>query len=109
MTRALVIGAGAAGPLAAMALERAAIDRSAYEAHAGSAEHVGSFLTLQANGMDALRAVNAAHVVEDLVFPTPRVTFCSGTGKRLGEGALGSERAMSRTLRRADLYSALRA
>jgi 2-polyprenyl-6-methoxyphenol hydroxylase-like FAD-dependent oxidoreductase len=109
MTRALVIGAGVAGPVAAMALQRAGIDATVYEAYAGSAEHVGSFLTLQANGMDALRAVDAAGVVEDLGFATPRVTFFSGTGKRLGDGALGSERALSRTLRRADLYAALRA
>jgi 2-polyprenyl-6-methoxyphenol hydroxylase-like FAD-dependent oxidoreductase len=109
MTRAIVIGAGVAGPVTAMALQRAGIDATVYEAYARSAEHLGSFLTLQANGMDALRAVDAAHVVEDLGFPTPRVTFYSGTGKRLGDGPLGSDRAMSRTLRRADLYAALRA
>ena len=109
MTRAMVIGAGVAGPVAAMALQRAGIDVTVYEAYAGSAEHVGSFLTLQANGMDALHAVDAAHVVGGLGFPTPRVTFYSGTGKRLGDGALGSDRAMSHTLRRADLYAALRA
>ena len=109
MTRAIVIGAGVAGPVAAMALQRAGIDVTVYEAYAGSAEQIGSFLTLQANGMDALHAVDAAHVVEDLGFPTPRATFYSGTGKRLGDGVLGSDRAMSRTLRRADLYAALRA
>jgi FAD-dependent urate hydroxylase len=109
MTRAIVVGAGVAGPVAAMALQRAGIEATVYEAHPESAEGVGSFLTLQANGLDALRAVDAAGVVEELGFATPRVTFFSGTGKRLGEGALGAESALSRTLRRADLYGALRA
>jgi FAD-dependent urate hydroxylase len=109
MTTALVIGAGVAGPVAAMALQRAGIDATVYEAHPRAAESVGSFLTLQANGLDALRAVDAAGVVEDLGFPTPRATYFSGTGKRLGEGPLGSGDLLSRTLRRADLYAALRA
>jgi FAD-dependent urate hydroxylase len=109
MTTALVIGAGVAGPVAAMALQRAGIDATVFEAHPRAAESAGSFLTIQANGLDALRAVDAAGVVEDLGFPTPRATFFSGTGKRLGEGPLGSGDAQSRTLRRADLYGALRA
>jgi 2-polyprenyl-6-methoxyphenol hydroxylase-like FAD-dependent oxidoreductase len=109
MTRAIVVGAGVAGPVAAMALQRVGIDACVYEAYAGDAGGIGSFLTLQANGMDALRAVDAAGAVEELGLATPRVTFYSGTGKRLGDGPLGAETALSRTLRRADLYAALRA
>ena len=109
MTRAIVVGAGVAGPMATMALQRVGIDACVYEAYAGDAGGIGSFLTLQANGMDALRAVDAAGAVEELGLATPRVTFYSGTGKRLGDGPLGAETALSRTLRRADLYAALRA
>jgi len=109
MTRAIVVGAGVAGPVAAMALQRIGVDATVYEAYAGDAEGVGSFLTMQANGIDALRAVDAAGAVESLGFATPRATFFSGTGKRLGDGPLGAENAFSRTLRRADLYAALRA
>jgi FAD-dependent urate hydroxylase len=84
MTTALITGGGVAGPVAAMALQRAGIDATIYEARPGGADDVGAFLTLQSNGMDALRAIDAHHVAKDLGFPTPLMRFYSGTGKYLG-------------------------
>jgi FAD-dependent urate hydroxylase len=56
---AVIIGGGIAGPVAAMALRRAGIHATVYEAHAHSAEAIGIFLTLASNGIDALRTIEA--------------------------------------------------
>lgn len=46
MTRALIVGGGVAGPVAAMALQRAGIEAVVYKAHAPTAQEVGSYLTV---------------------------------------------------------------
>jgi 2-polyprenyl-6-methoxyphenol hydroxylase-like FAD-dependent oxidoreductase len=82
-----------------------------HEAHPGGAEDVGAFLTLQSNGMDALRAVDAHRVVAQLGFPTPVMRFYSGTGRYLGavpNGGTLPDGTVSHTVRRADLHRALR-
>ena len=61
--RALIIGGGVAGPVAAMALRQAGIDSVVYEAYAGGADDAGAFLTFSSNGLDALRTIHAHHVV----------------------------------------------
>ena len=107
---ALVIGGGIAGPAAAMALEKAGIDATVYEAYPAAADRIGAFLTLASNGIDALRVLGADEPVLDAGFPTPTITLRSGTGKRLGESPLGEtlpDGTTSHTLRRADLYRAL--
>ena len=109
--KALVIGGGVAGPVAAMALGRAGMDSVAYEAYADGADDAGAFLTFASNGLDALRAIDAHHLVLAEGFPTPRMTIQSGTGKHLGDvpnsGTL-PEGMISQTLKRSDLYRALR-
>ncbi len=107
---ALVIGGGIAGPTAAMALQKAGIDATVYEAYPAPAHGVGAFLTLASNGVDALRVLAADGPVLDAGFPTPRITLRSGSGKRLGESPLGEllpDGTTSQTLKRADLYRAL--
>jgi FAD-dependent urate hydroxylase len=109
--KALVVGGGVAGPVAAMALQRAGIDSVVYEAYAGGADDVGAFLTFASNGLDALRAIDAHHLVLAEGFPTPRMTIQSGTGKHLGDvpnGGTLPDGTVSQTLKRADLYRALR-
>src|SRR5215204_7519899 len=109
--RALIIGGGVAGPVAAMALRQAAIDSVVYEAYAGGADSAGAFLTLASNGMDALRAIDAHHLVLAEGFATPRMTIKNGTGKHLGDVPLAGklpDGTVSQTLKRADLYRALR-
>ncbi|MHA6621648.1 FAD-dependent oxidoreductase [Pseudonocardia sp. DLS-67] len=111
MRTALVIGAGIAGPVAAVALQRAGITTTVYEAHEGPADDVGAFLTLQVNGVAALRALGVGHVVDGVGFATPRMRFRSGTGKLLGEVSTGAalpDGTVGVTLRRSDLYRALR-
>jgi FAD-dependent urate hydroxylase len=109
--RALIIGGGVAGPVAAMALRQAGIDSVVYEAYAGGADGAGGFLTFASNGMDALHAIDAHHLVLAEGFPTPRMTIQNGTGKHLGEVPLGGklpDGTVSQTLKRADLYRTLR-
>ncbi|WP_181783328.1 FAD-dependent oxidoreductase [Pseudonocardia pini] len=111
MTTALVIGAGVAGPVLAMALQRAGLHAEVYEGDADLADERGSWLTLQVNGMDALRAVDAHHVVAGLGFPTRRMRFFSGTGKELGVMSMGEplpDGTVSHLMSRSDLYRALR-
>jgi FAD-dependent urate hydroxylase len=110
MRTALVTGAGIAGPVAAMALQRAGIEATVHEAHPGPADDVGAFLTLQVNGLSALRAIDADRAVAGLGFPTPTMRFRSGTGKLLGEVSTGAplpDGTVGVTLRRSDLYRAL--
>ena len=109
--KALIVGGGVAGPVAAMALQRAGIDSVVYEAYTGGADDAGAFLTFASNGLDALRAIDAHNLVVDKGFPTPRMEIQSGTGKHLGvvpNGGMLSDGTVSQTLRRADLYRTLR-
>ena len=109
--KALIVGGGVAGPVAAMALQRAGIDPVVYEAYTGGADDAGAFLTFASNGLDALRAIDAHNLVVDKGFPTPRMEIQSGTGKHLGvvpNGGMLSDGTVSQTLKRADLYRTLR-
>ena len=109
--KALIVGGGIAGPVAAMALRRAGIEAVVYEAREAGAEEAGAFLTLASNGLDALRAIDAHRLALSAGFPTPRMEIRSGTGKRLGEvpnGGTLPDGTVSQTLKRADLYRALR-
>jgi FAD-dependent urate hydroxylase len=111
MERALVIGGGIAGPVAAIALQKAGFSATVCEAHPAGADEVGSWLTLQANGIDALAAVDAHHLVAGLGFPTRTMRFVNGRGRVLGtmsNGAPLPDGTGSSMVRRADLYRALR-
>ena len=109
--KALIIGGGVAGPVAAMALQRAGMDSVVYEAYPEGADDAGAFLTFASNGLDALRAIDAHYLVLAEGFPTPRMEIQSGTGKRLGDvpnGGILPDGTVSQTLKRSDLYRALR-
>jgi FAD-dependent urate hydroxylase len=109
--KALIVGGGVAGPVAAMALQRAGMESVVYEAYAGGAEDAGSFLTFASNGLDALRTIDAHHLVLEQGFPTPRMEIQSGTGKHLGvvpNGGTLPDGTVSHTLKRSDLYRTLR-
>lgn len=101
--RALIIGGGIAGPVTAMALQRAGIDSEVFEAYDRGAEGVGAFLTLAVNGLEALRLLDLHDLVCDLGMDTPVMEIRNARGK-----LLATTSQPSRTLRRADLYQALR-
>ncbi|GIF77520.1 FAD-dependent monooxygenase [Asanoa siamensis] len=100
---AIVVGGGIAGPATAMALRKAGIDATVYEA--ASTPRGGAFLTLAPNGVDALRVLDADGAALAAAFPTPGITLRSTTGKVLGTTSTGGPRSF--TLRRAALYRAL--
>jgi FAD-dependent urate hydroxylase len=108
--KALIIGGGIAGPVTAMALQRAGIYPIVYEAYAASAGTAGAFLTVAVNGLDALRVLDAHRPVLATGFPTRNIVFLSGTGKRLGEVPIGGtlpDGTVTHTIKRAHLYRAL--
>jgi 2-polyprenyl-6-methoxyphenol hydroxylase-like FAD-dependent oxidoreductase len=87
--RTLVIGGGIGGPVAAMALQRAGIQATVYEAADAPADYVGLFLNTSSNGLDVLRTLDIDVSGQADGFPMPRMVMWSGTGKRLGEVANG--------------------
>jgi FAD-dependent urate hydroxylase len=110
MVKALIAGGGIAGPVTAMALQRAGIEAVVYEAHVPGAGEAGSYLTVATNGLDALRAVDADQPVLAAGFPTPTNVLLSGSGRRLGVVSNGGRLAdgtVSHTIKRARLYRAL--
>jgi FAD-dependent urate hydroxylase len=58
-THAVIIGGGIAGPVTAMALQKAGIPATVYEAYDRTSDGVGAFLTLAVNGLDALKTLGA--------------------------------------------------
>ena len=107
--RALVVGGGVAGPVAAMALQRAGVPATVHEAHPAPAGDVGAWLGVQVNGLDALAAIDAEQLVRDVGFPTPVIEFRSGTGRRLGELPTGRDGTVGVSVQRSELYRVLHA
>jgi FAD-dependent urate hydroxylase len=111
MSRALVIGAGPAGTVAALALAKAGWEAEIFEAYDRSAGlSQGAFLTVAVNGFDALAAIGADEAVRELGFPSGGIRFLSATGRHLGTLPIGprlGDGTVTRSLRRADLYAAL--
>ena len=108
--RAIVVGGGVAGPVAAMALQRAGIRATVHEAHPAPAGDVGAWLGVQVNGLDALAAVGAEDAVRAAAFPTPVIEFRNAAGRVLGELPTADPAGVRPTgvsLRRSELYRAL--
>ena len=111
---ALVAGSGVAGAVAAIALQRAGWQPRLLESRPeGVADERGAFLTVAVNGLAALRALDLdpARVLA-AGFATPTLAMLNGAGRRLALLPLGGPAAdgtVTTTIRRADLYGALRA
>jgi 2-polyprenyl-6-methoxyphenol hydroxylase-like FAD-dependent oxidoreductase len=103
----LVIGGGIAGPVAAMALRRAGIDATLYEAHHDTAEGIGGGLSIAPNGLDALDAVRAADAVRRIGDPMTAIVLESWTGRRLAEFGTPPDLPPMLFAWRSDLYRAL--
>ena len=107
---AIIIGGGIAGPATAMALAKAGLEATVYEARPHGADGGGVMLTLAVNGIDALRTLGADAAAVAAGFPTPQIALRTHTGKRLGVTSTGGALAdgtVAHTIRRADLYQAL--
>ncbi|MEV2278212.1 FAD-dependent monooxygenase [Nocardiopsis sp. NPDC049922] len=111
--RAIVIGSGIGGPVAATALRRAGIDVSVHEAHAGPGITLGAQLNLAPNGLAVLRTLGLLDAVLAApgTIPNSAIDFRSGTGRRLGmidDGSTALEEGLqSVSVRRGELQAAL--
>jgi 2-polyprenyl-6-methoxyphenol hydroxylase-like FAD-dependent oxidoreductase len=93
-----------------MALQRAGIESTIFEASPVASDGLGSFLTVASNGLDALRAIDAHLPVVASGIRTDRMVLSSGTGKFLGIVEAGiplTDGTTTTTLERARLYRAL--
>jgi FAD-dependent urate hydroxylase len=110
--KALIIGGGVAGPVTAMALQRAGLDTVVYEAYPQTTEEVGSYMSVATNGIDALRAIGADSPVLAGGFPSPTNQLLSSGGRRLGAVSNGGtlpDGTVAHTIKRARLYHVLHA
>jgi len=109
--KALIIGGGIGGPVAAMALQRAGVEATVYEAYDTPADYAGLFLNTASNGLDVLHTLGIDVPARADGFPIPRMAMWSGTGKRLGEVANGirlPDGTVSVTVKRGLLQRVLR-
>ncbi|MGL3151248.1 FAD-dependent oxidoreductase [Microbacterium sp. A82] len=107
---ALVIGGGIAGPASAIALHKAGIHSTVFEARPEGADGRGIMLTLATNGIDALRALDADTRAIAAGFATPGIRLRTHTGKTLGitpTGGTLADGTVSRTIQREALYRAM--
>lgn len=109
--RVVVVGGGVAGAACAVALRRTGAAVTIYEAYPDPAGPDGSFISLAANGLRSLRALDALTQVEQAGFPVARQRMWSGAGRLLGDvprGRRAADPVQSITLLRRDLVGALR-
>ncbi|WP_225992611.1 FAD-dependent oxidoreductase [Actinomadura montaniterrae] len=103
---ALVIGGGIAGPVTALALRKAGIDATVYEAHEAERDG-GAALTVAPNGLNALEVIGAADAVRAAGRPVPGMVMGDGKGHRFAEFAGLPGLPASHVVARADLNRAL--
>ncbi|MBB5868918.1 2-polyprenyl-6-methoxyphenol hydroxylase-like FAD-dependent oxidoreductase [Allocatelliglobosispora scoriae] len=105
---ALIIGGGIAGPVTALALRRAGIEATVYEAYGSSSEGIGGILMIAPNGLDALRLLGLAEAVAEIGQPMAGMAIVDATnGKTIMsfDGLPGQP--PSRTVWRSDLFRVL--
>ncbi len=105
---AIVAGGGIAGPVAAMALQRAGIQACVYEAYQGAADGVGGGLSIAQNGLNALALLDGAdEAVRRIGEPMRGIAMHSWTGKRLALLAGSPDEPPQYFVWRPELYRAL--
>lgn len=102
---AIVIGGGIAGPVAALALDKAGIAATVYEAYPSPADGIGGTLALAPNGVAALRVVGADDAVTANATPIIRQAMAVGR-KRIDLPGLADVPPLQ-LVHRSDLYRAL--
>lgn len=104
----LIVVVGIAGTATALALQKAGLEATIAEAHDAAGDGVGAFLTLGANGVRGLHTIGVPRALA-AGFATPRFALTLGSGRLPAEIPAGGEGdEVTRTIRRADLYGALR-
>jgi len=72
---AVVIGGGIAGPVTALALQKAGITATVYEAYENVTSSLGGSLAIAPNGIAALRVVGADEIVTAIATPSDRMAM----------------------------------
>jgi len=110
LTKALITGGGIAGPTTAIALRKAGITAAVYETYpADASDDAGAFLTLAANGQDALQAIDILEPVLNKSFPARQLRMFDPAGTKLADATLGRDHPCPQTITRALLSTILRA
>ncbi len=109
--KAIIAGAGIAGPVAAIALQDIGVEVELFEARDAVDGDEGLFLTLASNGHRVLDALGLdAFIRAEPHIPTPRIAFLGAQGNRLGTVSNGrSTTGAPITLMRRSLHRALSA
>lgn len=108
----LVVGGGVAGTATALALQKAGLEATVFEAYPRGGDDAGAFLTLGANGMLALAELDTAEVVAEAGFGLHTLELTDAEGARLGARPLTSAHPDVpgyQCLRRSELYRVLQA
>jgi 2-polyprenyl-6-methoxyphenol hydroxylase-like FAD-dependent oxidoreductase len=87
--KALIVGGGIAGPVAAMALQKAGMDATVVEARRLDTGDVGSYLSVAPNGLDALDAIGVLPIAKGAGFAHRRNVLRGSSGRILGDIAVG--------------------
>jgi 2-polyprenyl-6-methoxyphenol hydroxylase-like FAD-dependent oxidoreductase len=104
---ALVIGGGIAGPATAMALQKAGIDATVFEAYDSAADGIGGGLSIAPNGLAALAVIGADDVVRRIGIPVTAMVMQSWTGKRLAQFGGDPREPIMQFVWRDELYRGL--
>src|SRR2546421_540676 len=97
---AVIVGGGIAGAVTALALRKAGIDATVYEAYDTTADGVG-------NGLNALAVLDAGDVVRRIGIPVTAMVMQSWTGKTLARFGGDPGEPIMQFVWRADLYRGL--
>jgi 2-polyprenyl-6-methoxyphenol hydroxylase-like FAD-dependent oxidoreductase len=96
--KALIIGGGIAGPVAAMFFKRAGIDAEVYESRSQAEQYAGWFLNLAGNGIAVLKSLGIDAPISAAGSPAPRMIIWSGKGKQLGEVRNGARAGLTESV-----------
>lgn len=110
MAKVLIIGGGIAGPVTAIALRKAGIEATVYEAHATADDDAGAFLTLGVNGLEALNVVGLVDTVYAAGEPARRIEVLDADGSTISAGGLNradTSELVPQTFKRAALHRVL--
>lgn len=110
-SKALIIGGGIAGPVAALLLQRAGIEAEIYEERDTPEDYASSWLILACNGLAVLKTLGLADHISADGSPIPHMILSSGKGRRFGEvpnGARPEVGAPSLVVKRGTLNRMLR-
>ena len=108
---ALIIGGGLTGPAAGMALRKAGLEATVYEAYDTPADNLGGGFTIATNGLDALAALEALDAIAGLGLPAPAIAMYNGRGRLLGTvqtGLPGPGGPDSTSFKRRDMFRVMR-